>query len=411
MPPGWEDGRLLDGILHDRGAPQWSRGDLGMTGRGRLCIYSPYLYPVASGGEIEFVGGTEVRQWALARGLAERGFEVSIATCDFGQGPTVVLDGVTLLRTYRTSAGLPGLRLLYPRLWRTTRTLQRARADVYLANGSGIAAGWAYDAARLRGTKFVFLAASDYDALRSLPRLKKSRERWWYVRALRGADACVAQTDSQRRLLHDNFGVESEVIPNPVELPAAPIDPGANELVLWLSTYKPHKRPEWFIEIARRLPHLRFLMIGLPGSGEATGSWDAAERAAAAYSNLQVHGFVEHARIGEFLRKASLFVHTSPVEGFPMTFLEAWSYGIPSVTTVDPGGTVARHRMGEVVGSVEGLVEAVSRIMASPDTRRMLGARARQYIERHHGPDQTYEPLAALLEGLVRTGRIEHASK
>jgi glycosyltransferase involved in cell wall biosynthesis len=371
-------------------------------GRGRLCFFSPFLYPVAAGGAIEFVGGTEVRQWALARGLAKRGFEVAIATCDFGQPPVTELDGVTILRTYAPQAGVPGVRLFYPRLWQTLQVLRRADANVYLANGSGIPAGWAYHAAQLRRSKFVFLASSDGDALLSLPWLTKRRERWWYLTALRGANARVAQTELQRHLFRKNFGVETEVIPNPVELALSQVDSGANSAVLWLSTYKPSKRPEWFTELARRLPQLRFVMVGLPGSGPgAMESWRAAQQAAAVLSNLEVHGFVEHARVREFLGEAALFVHTSPVEGFPMTLLEAWSHGIPTVTAVDPGGTIRKHEIGDVVDTIHGLVEAVATTMAAPEKRRAVGARARRYVEECHGPQRTFEPLAALLDRVI----------
>jgi glycosyltransferase involved in cell wall biosynthesis len=370
--------------------------------RGRICFYSPFLYPIAAEGEVEFVGGAEVQQWALARALATRGFDVTIATCDFGQEPVVKHEGVTLLKTYSMQAGIPGVRLFYPRLWKAMRTLRKANADVYLANGSGAPAGWAYHASRIRGSKFVFLAASDGDAVPSLPWLTRRRERWWYLQALQGADARVAQTDLQRDLFRQNFGLEAEVIPNPAELNTSPVDAGANNSVLWLSTYKPSKRPEWFTELARRLPHIRFVMVGLPGSGRAAESWQAARRAAAAMSNLEVHGFVPHARVKEFLRSAALFVHTSPAEGFPMTLLESWSHGIPAVTTLDPGGTIARHKIGAVATDIDGLVDAVVSMMSAPTERSALGARARRYVEEHHGPEKTYEPLATLLDRVIR---------
>lgn len=86
-----------------------------------------------------------------------------------------------------------------------------------------------------------------------------------------------------------------------------------------------------------------------------------------------------------------------------MTLLEAWSHGIPTVTTVDPGGTIERHRIGEVVASIEGLTETVGRLMSSPDERRAIGARARHYVEEHHGPERSYEPLAALLDRVIET--------
>src|SRR2546430_9995843 len=107
-----------------------------MDARGRLCFFAPFLYPIAAGGEVEFAGGTEVRQWALARALGERGFDVSIATCDFGQEPRVEIDGITLLRTFAIGAGAPVIRFVYPRLSKSMATLVRADADVYIANGA-----------------------------------------------------------------------------------------------------------------------------------------------------------------------------------------------------------------------------------------------------------------------------------
>src|SRR5207248_2699655 len=113
----------------------------------------------------------------------------------------------------------PIVRMIYPRLWKAIRTLRAVNADVYLANGSGVPAGWAYHAAQSCRSAFIFLAASDGDAERSLPWLTRRREKWWYLQALRGADARVAQTEVQKRLFWENFGVNAEVIANPVELP------------------------------------------------------------------------------------------------------------------------------------------------------------------------------------------------
>src|SRR5207249_646738 len=152
----------------------------------------------------------------------------------------------------------------------------------------------------------------------SLPWLSSRRERWWYLRALRGADARVAQTEVQQRLFSENFGVDTTVIPNPVALPPSAVDVAANTTVLWLSTYKPSKRPEWFVELARRLPQLSFVMVGFNPADQAAASWEPALRAAAELDNLEVLGFVDHARVDDFLSRTALFVHTSPAEGFPM---------------------------------------------------------------------------------------------
>jgi len=381
-----------------------------MSSRGRICFHVPYVYPLAAGGAVDFVGGIEVQSWAVARGLADRGFDVAMATCDFGQGPLETRDRVSLARTYSIGSGVPGLRLVYPRLWKAIRTMHQLAADVYVANGGGLSTGWAYDAARLRRSKFVFLAASDKDLMRSLPGLTKRRERWWYTRALRGANARVAQTEVQRRLLEDDFGLDAVVIPYSVDLPSAAVDAGNNDVVLWLSTYKSTKRPEWFIELARRLPEIRFVMVGFQPPGAADGSWASAKQAEAELSNLTVRGTVEHSRIGELMLDTALFVHTSPLEGFPNTLLEAWSYGIPSVTAVDPDGVIERHGLGEVVDSVDMLTTAVAEMMSDPERRRVLGARARGYVRLHHDRDRSLECLATLMDDVLSGNAAPHGS-
>jgi glycosyltransferase involved in cell wall biosynthesis len=377
--------------------------------RGRLCFYVPYLYPVAARSETELAGGIEVQHWALARALAAREFDVTVATCNYAQPRVVELDGVMLLSTYATDEGAPGIRFFYPRLWKSMRALLTARADVYIASGSSLHTGWAYDAARIQHAPFIFFAASDKDAFPELPSLTRRRERWWYLRALRGADARVAQTELQQRLLRENFGVDSRVIPNPAQLPPAPADAATNNVVLWLSTYKSVKRPEWFLELARRLPYVRFRMVGFPPSVATNRSWRDANDAARDLPNLEVHGFIEHARIGDFLQQAAIFVHTSPLEGFPNSLLEAWSYGVPTVSAVDPGGVVGTHKLGAVAQTVDDVVASVAALMESPDRRRTLGARARRYVEQHHGPDRTFEPVASLLDAVIQGKR--HSTK
>ncbi|MBI5709169.1 MAG: glycosyltransferase family 4 protein [Candidatus Eisenbacteria bacterium] len=383
-----------------------------MSDRGRLCLYAPYLYPVASGGEIPFVGGAEVQQWLLARGLARRGFDVSVATCDYGQAPRLEREGVSLLRTFPPQAGLPGLRFFHPRLTRAFGALSAADAEVYFVQGSGLPAGLARDVARLRGAGFVFLGAHDFDAIPALPLAGNLRDRWWYRRALRGADARISQTEAQRRLFRENFGLDSAVITNPVELPPTAVDPGQDGAVVWLATYKPSKRPEWFTGLARRLPGQRFVMCGvIPAPPLTKEAYDAALAVAAGCPNLEVRGFIEHERLGELYRDASLFVHTSPAEGFPNTVLEAWAWGLPTVTAVDPDGVIRRNGLGDVVSTLDELVASVTRFMSDPAARRAVGARARAYAAEHHAPDAVYDRLAALLDGVVAKVRARRGPR
>jgi glycosyltransferase involved in cell wall biosynthesis len=382
----------------------------GRAGRGRVCFHADYLYPLFSGRTVPFAGGAETQQALLARGLVGRGFEVTVATCDYGQPGAVVVDGVRLLRTFKPRSGVPVLRFFHPRLSRTVRALAAADAEVYYTRGAGVPAGIAFEVARARRAAFVLGTAHEHDARRALALHRNPRDRWWARRVIRGADLVIAQTEHQRALYAAEFGRASEVVPNLVEIPAAAVDAGQEGAIVWLATYKPAKRPEWFLELARRLPRRRLVMSGvMPVPPDTRASWEAAQAAARELPNLELRGFVDPARVGELFAGAALFVHTSPAEGFPNTLLEAWAHGIPSLSVVDPDGVVARERLGEIVTSVAGLVAAAERWMADPALRRDTGARARAHVARHHAPAIVLERFSGLLDAMVEKARRARA--
>ncbi len=364
----------------------------------RVCLHAPLLWPLWSDGRIPFTGGAEVQQARIARALVQRGCDVTVVTCDYGQPAEVVVHGVRVRRTYRLEAGLPVLRFFHPRLSRTIAALAAADADVYYVRGASLEVGTTFEVARARRAGFVFAAAHDLDADASLPLLRSPRDRAWYVRGLRGADAVVSQTEAQQQGFRAGFARESVVVRNLVEAPATAGDPGANGPIVWLATYKSAKRPEWFVQLARALPQHHFIMCGVvPIPPETTAAWEAAQRAARELPNLEVRGFLDPSQVATLLHGAALFVHTSPAEGFPNTLLEAWSYGIPSLSCVDPDGVVVRLGLGEVVADTAALIAATERWMAAPDQRRAAGARARAHVIAEHGPDAVLDRLLVVL--------------
>lgn len=377
-----------------------------MSGRGRICLYVPYLYPVVSGGKVPFAGGIEVQLSLLARGLAARGFDVSVVTCDYGQPDDLVVDGVRLIKCFPPFAGLPVVRFFHPRLSTTIAALRRADADVYLLQGAGFYAGLVCDVARAMGRRFVFLAGHDHDVLRELPDVHGWRDRTAYRRALAGASLIVVQTERQRAWLRESFGRDSIVVMNPVDIPDQVAQPAARQRVVWLATYKPSKRPEWFTRFAERHPDLECDMVGvIPTPPLTDAEYRAAKSVGDRCPNLTVRGPLPHERVGEYLLEAALFTHTSPAEGFPNAFLEAWSHGLPTVTCFDPDGIIAREKIGEQHDTYEAWEEAVVRWMADPSLRAAAGARAREYARAHHGSGAIQDRLAAELDRLVAARR------
>jgi glycosyltransferase involved in cell wall biosynthesis len=141
------------------------------------------------------------------------------------------------------------------------------------------------------------------------------------------------------------------------------------------------KRPELFIELARRLPSVRFRMVG---GADDPARLEQIANAAAALENLQFEGFVPYAEIDKRFDGARLFVNTSDAEGFPNTFLQAWARGIPAVSFLgnaeihdgDLSGTHARD-----IGHMAAIVE---RLMSDDAEWRSASlASSRRFRERH----------------------------
>jgi glycosyltransferase involved in cell wall biosynthesis len=340
----------------------------------------------------------------LARGLAARGYDVCLVTCDYGQPGREEIDGVTVLRAFRPHGGLRGLRFFH-RLSLAIAALMRADADTYYVCDWGMAAGLTCDVARLRRAGFALAMMTDYGVMTRPPANVGVTHRRWYLRALRSADRVLAQTEFQRAELRRNFGVESALLPNMVDIPERTVDPGQDGLVLWQATYKAIKRPGWFLTLARDLPQHRFAMAGVvPEKGSE--EWDAALAAGRELPNLEVHGFLPEEELAALRGRSSLIVHTSPVEGFSNVLLEAWAAGLPTVSGVNPDDLVTREGLGAHAPDYPALLEAVRRLMADPEARRAAGRRARHYAEAHHAPEVVLGLLMPVLDDLIAvTGR------
>jgi glycosyltransferase involved in cell wall biosynthesis len=102
--------------------------------------------------------------------------------------------------------------------------------------------------------------------------------------------------------------------------------------------------------------------------------------------SARLEGFTDH--LPDELARASLYVMTSRVEGFPMVLLEAMGVGLP-VVSVDcytgPSDIVTDGVDGRIVPEEDhpALVEAMSALMADEDMRRAFGAAALEAAARY----------------------------
>jgi glycosyltransferase involved in cell wall biosynthesis len=128
-----------------------------------------------------------------------------------------------------------------------------------------------------------------------------------------------------------------------------------------------------------------------------------AEIAARARSlpNVDFLGFVPHAEIETHFDHARMVINTSePKEGFPNTFLQAWSRAIPTVSFVRPASYLEGSPVQISVGDLDEMTHTIG-ILASDDWRwQEIGHWLRAKFAAFHSLEAATSAYLALFENL-----------
>ena len=363
-----------------------------------------FAYGALAGEKTGHIGGVERQTSQMAKWLAGRWYKVSMLTCDEGHQDGQEIEGVKVFKLCRKEAGIKGLRFFWPKWTSLNAAMRRADADIYYQNCGGYETGQVAMWCLRHGRKFVYSVASEPDCDFRLPAMRTLRDRVLYRYGLKHADAVIVQTQHQKRMLQDGFGIKATVIPMPCEGP----DSNANVIqedlsqknasVLWVGRISKEKRFEWLIDIAGKCPNITFDVVGLANS-DSEYSCSLIKRSAG-IPNIKIHGRVPHSRMFSYYRCSRLLCCTSAYEGFPNTFLEAWSCGIPVVSSFDPDGVISNYNLGWTASSVDELVNAIKESMSQPNKWQAASESAREYYLKNHTPDSCMEQFVRIFQDI-----------
>jgi glycosyltransferase involved in cell wall biosynthesis len=374
-----------------------------------ICIVSPDAFGAMTGGASGHAGGVERQTTLTARWLAARGHAVTLVVWDEGQPAEMTVDGVRVIKMCREADGTPVARFFHPRWTSLNRALRAADARVYYQNCAEYVTGQVALWCRRHGRRFVYSVASDPECNPALPALTRRQDRVFFRYGLRHADRIVTQTHHQREMLLSELRLSSTVLPmpcpGPAELPRRRF-PRDRPRVAWVGRIAPEKRPEWLLDVA----------AGVPGASfDVAGAWSPSDAGSLAFvgraekmTNVRLRGHVSRDQMAGVYADAAALLCTSEYEGFPNTFLEAWSFGVPVVTSVDPDGMIVRSGLGAVSHTLGGLTTALRSLLESPEEWESISSRARAHYVSHHTLDAAmgaFEALFAEVDGQATAGR------
>jgi glycosyltransferase involved in cell wall biosynthesis len=358
-------------------------------------FYMPWIGPLLADGAPLPTGGAETQVFLVASALAERGARVCLVAYDQdGRLPKRVGKVDILSRpAYGGDKRAIGKIVEAFSIW---RALTRVDAEVIVTRSFGPHVGIVGVLAWIRRRHFVYSSAHVVDFTFELE--TKRRNLALYRLGVRLADSIVVQTEEQIELCRTAFNREPVLIRSYAE-PAEPSD-AEREAFLWVARAVWYKRPELFLELARRVPEARFRMVAVPGEGFGDALLEELRNAAAKIPNLELLDPRPRRELLELMRHAVAIVNTADFEGMPNIFLEGWARGVPAMSlSHDPDGVLVREGIGfHAGGSIERMAEEARELWRTREDIGPMGDRCRRYVEANHSPDVVAAKWLEMLE-------------
>lgn len=337
-------------------------------------------------------GGGELQIALMAKTLAGLGHEVVVVDLDTEED-FFTADGIRVCPVRGYNKGIRGLRTFTHRLPGLYSTFKEINADIYYCRIREYRHIIVYMAARKVKAKFIMGLASDLDILSIRKRWRhfyssNVKDLWGVFNGLIGelvypfllshADCVFVQHYGQKELLREKR-IDSVVFPNvidPLTVPAAG-ETRHNDFV-YVGSLDKRKGFADFFRIVQMAPEYSFRIIGSPRDKTGAHYYERFK----SFRNVKLTGRLSHEETLRQVAGARALISTSPMEGFPNVFIEAWACGVPVISLyVDPGDIIEREQIGiNAHGDLKMMAESLESIGFS----EAMAARARLYIRANH---------------------------
>ena len=347
---------------------------------------------VASALEGKTSGGGELQIALLAKVLAKSGHEVVIIDL-MTDKDYVTEEGIKVVQIKGYHGGIRLFRFFTQRIPKLYENLKDQKADVYYAQIRDFRHILSLWAARKTKGIFVIQLASDLDALGLRKRLKHDYLThfdglYWFLNIIlielifpfvvRKADMVLVQHEGQKQVLAKK-GIKSIIFNNLIELNGIPDDPFPDRSAFsYVGALDKRKGFAEFHELAKRAPASTFKVVGSPRDRTGYKYFELLK----SFKNVQLFGSLSHKETMKHIHSSKALISTSPMEGFPNIFIEAWACGLPVLSlSFDPGDVIKKENLGVVAdGDFDKLITAMDTV----ENTEEFAKRAIDYVEHNH---------------------------
>jgi glycosyltransferase involved in cell wall biosynthesis len=338
-----------------------------------ICFISRYTHYVLSDRSDTKIGGAEFQQAIIAQALCDKGWRVSFISEKAGTRKPFWINGILIFPAIDYTSGNPYMRRIFRPLLELWRSMKKADADIYYQRNPGAFSAFIGIFCRIAGKQFVLAGANDanFDRENEL-NINSILDTMEIKAGIRLAHKIILQNRRQKMLLKKYYRRNGSVFYNVYDPPQGSnksislSNNFQNRKLLWVGRIAPQKRPELCVQLARLLAEYQIIMVGSRTHHHELSK--TITRAVQNTPNIEYLGHLPLSEVEKLFDSSQGLVNTSFVEGFPNTFLQAWSRGLPVFSFVEPDYLITKHDLGAKVSSLDDMAAAISRKLSDKET-------------------------------------------
>lgn len=337
------------------------------------------------------IGGIAIQMYFWGKTFQQKGWDVfSFTNAD----ESLSIEDINLI-PYSKHKLLSLLHLIIINEYNESYNILRHIApDVVIVRGADRSLYMLSSICKKLNIKLVYFSASDSDFHPGNEILTNKFNSFLYRKSIKHIPFIVTQNQFQADSLRNIYGKGSISIPNIWISEGNDNTDGKLYDAIWVANIKALKRPEWFVRLASAHPQFRFAMIGGP---DDKNCYDKTRKDCEDINNIDFLGAQPFSIVNQLIEKSKILFCTSEFEGFPNTFLQAWSYNVPVISTVNPSQAITEHNLGLVVETEKELSYSFERMIKDASLYNSCVSSIGLYFSKFHSADIRYEDLIQFL--------------
>jgi len=227
------------------------------------------------------------------------------------------------------------------------------------------------------------------------------RIRFWLFKRLTRYFAAirVVGTRIKKNLINQSLADPKRIFVLPVTVPLvgvktspkAPYVPGNSLSILFVGRLVSPKNLFFWLDVASKIindfPTVTFDIVG---DGHLKSALQQYAKELKIENHVHFHGEVKNDLLGEYYKKADIFLLTSHYEGFGRVILEAGSFGLPVISTqvTGPEDIIIQEYNGYLFkpGDIDGIVKCALELLNDPAKRLELGMNNQKHVTEKFQP-------------------------